>query len=232
MECNLCGNDQFVELKNRGPVRCSRCGSVERTTVMALFIQQLGLVTPSTRVLHIAPERGLAKYLLSVAGERCVFADLDAERHAAIGNVLRLDLCQDLDNIPDQSYDLIIHSHVLEHLLCNHTYVLFHLHRILSENGAIVCSIPFMGGFFDSATSPELGPEERHRRFGQHNHVCRYGRRDLHMTLGKVYDLPQYDLTTHFGISDLDRYNVPPSVRRGFSPHTVLYLQRDDYLLK
>ena len=52
------------------------------------------------------------------------------------------------------------------------------------------------------------------------------------MTLGKVYNLDEYDLPKYFNLDDLDRFNIPPTVRRGFSPHTVLCLKRDDYLLK
>lgn len=198
---------------------------------MALFIERFDLVTPTTRILHIAPERGLAKRLVAIAGDRCTLADIDPHRYRRIGRVSRLDLCRDLDAIPARSYDLIIHSHVLEHLPCNHAYVLFHLHRILSDEGRVVCSIPFMGGHFDFATSPEIDPSERRRRFGQDNHFCRYGRADLDMSLGKLYKLADYDLTREFDVADLDRYNIPEAARRGFTPHTVLCLRRDDYLL-
>ena len=231
MECNLCGSANFVDLKGRGAVRCGRCGSIERTRVMALFIDRFDLLHPTTRVLHIAPERGLAKRFVAIAGENCTLADIDTERYRRLGRVVRLDLCRDLERIPDRSYDLVVHSHVLEHLPCNHAYVLFHLHRILSDDGRIVCSIPIMGGHFDFATSPAIDANERRRRFGQHNHVARYGRADLDMSLGKFYRLDDYDLTPVFGTDILDRYNIPERARRGFSPHTVLCLRRDDYLL-
>jgi len=156
---------------------------------MALFIDGFELVNPTTRILHIAPERGLARRLVAIAGDRVTLADIDPERYRQIGQVIRLDLCRDLEGIPDRTYDLIIHSHVLEHLPCNHAYVLFHLHRILSDKGRVVCSIPIMAGHFDFATSPTMPSEERHRRFGQHNHYCRFGRDDLDMSLGKLYQL-------------------------------------------
>ena len=199
---------------------------------MALVIERFNLVTPTTRVLHIAPERGLARRLVAVAGERCTLADIDPERYRKLGQVVRLDLCRDLESIPDRSYDLIVHSHVLEHLPCNHAYVLYHLHRILSADGRIVCCIPVMGGHYDFATSPSIEAGERQRRFGQHNHYCRYGRADLDMTLGKLYKLTDYDLTRDFEIEELDRYNIPEVARRGFTPHTVLWLGRNDYLLR
>ena len=230
LECNICGESEFVVLKSRGKVRCARCGSLERTRVMALLIDRFNLVTRETRVLHIAPERGLARRLSDVAA-RCTLADIDPERYRAIGNVVRLDLCHDLDGIPDRTFDLIVHSHVLEHLPCNHAYVLFHLHRILSDKGRIVCCIPIMNGWYDFATSPRIDSSERRRRFGQHNHICRYGAADLDMTLGKFYRLDEYDLHSDFAPELLDRYNIPPAVRRGYTPHTVLCLRRDDLLL-
>ena len=231
VECNICGSRKFVPIKARGNVRCADCGSLERTRVMALFIDKFRLVSPTTRVLHIAPEAGLAKRLLATAGDRCTLADIDPGRYRSLGRVSRLDLCRDLEAIPARSYDLIVHSHVLEHVPCNHAYVLFHLHRILSDEGRVVCSIPFMRGHFDFATSPDIDAGERRRRFGQHNHYCRFGTADLEMSLGKLYKLPDYDLTREFDQADLDRYNIPKAARRGLTPHTVLCLRRDDYML-
>ena len=231
MECNICGGNEFVARTKRPNTRCGQCGSLERTRIIALFIDKLGLLEPDTRVLHLAPERGLARRLRAVAGDNVTLADLNPERYRGQTGVVSLDLCADLDGIPSRSYDLIVHSHVLEHLPCNHAYVLFHLHRVLADTGRIVCSIPVMGGYYDFATSPALSEDERHRRFGQHNHVARYGREDLHMSLGKFYDLGDYDLTRHFDVDDLRRYNIPERIWRGFSPSSVLCLSRLDYRL-
>ncbi len=51
------------------------------------------------------------------------------------------------------------------------------------------------------------------------------------MSLGKLYDLRDYDLTRDFDIADLDRHNIPAPARRGFTPHTVLCLRRNDFRL-
>ena len=221
-------------MNGRPAVGCTGCGSLERTRVMAMYIDQYNLVTSSTRILHIAPEYGLAKRIAAVA-KRYTMADIDLQRYSrleSLGQVIRLDLCQDLEEIPARSYDLIIHSHVLEHVPCNYTYVLFHLHRILGHRGRMVCSIPITGGYYDSATAPSIDGQERLRRFGQHDHITRFGRADLDATLGKLYKLDDYDLTRTFDVDLLDKHNIPESARRGFSPHTVLCLKRTDYLLR
>jgi phosphoglycolate phosphatase len=233
MKCNICGNEKFLDMGSRKSVRCSQCFSLERTRLLALFLKRYKLVSKSTRVLHIAPEMGLAKYLHAIAGDNCAFVDLNPQTIPFLPNVIKLDLCSGLEKIPSESYDLIIHSHVLEHLPCNYTSVLYHLHRILSTSGRILCSIPFVPGFFDSCTSPDLGDDEKIRRFGQNDHCRKFGISDLQMSLGKVYKLEEdYDVTRYFSAAELEECNIPEEVRRGYSPSSVLCLGKEDYLLK
>lgn len=232
MECNLCGSKSFKDMKTRKKVRCASCNSLERTRVLALFIQHFNLINASTRVLHIAPEKGLADYLYSIAGDNCTFVDLFPENFKSIPNMQKLDLCNDLSAIPADSYELIVHSHVLEHVPCNYTYVLYHLNRIMSPQGRTLCSIPIMADYYDCCTSPNLGNEERQQRFGQHDHVRRFGRSDLQSSLGKVYRLePEYDITPLFSTEELQRCNIPQNHWRGYSPGSVLLLSKEDFLL-
>lgn len=231
MTCNICGNGKFVRMNARKAVRCSKCSSLERTRLMALFIQKFDLVNENSKILHIAPEKGLADYLYGIAKEGCCFADLFPANYPFAKGIQKLDLCQDLDAIPDHTYDLIIHSHVLEHLPCNYTYVLYHMHRILKESGRIICSIPVIHGFYDCCSSPELTDEQRKERFGQNDHIRKFGRDDLNMTLGKVYNLGEYDVTTIFSKEELLTYNIPENCWKYYTPGSVLCLSKTDYLL-
>jgi predicted SAM-dependent methyltransferase len=233
MRCNICGNDKFVDMNKRQAVRCSKCGSLERTRIIALFIEKYHKVSKSTRILHIAPEKGLAEYFYNIAGDNCVFVDIDPKRYSHIPNIKKLDLCHDLDGMATESFDLIIHSHVMEHIPCNYTYVLYHFDRILSQKGRMICSIPFLSGFYDCCTSPNLSDEERTKRFGQFDHVRRYGTSDLQLSLGKVCKLEnEYDVTKHFSEDELIKFNIPEVVWRGYTPSSVLNLGKGDYLLK
>lgn len=232
MECNLCGSKKFKDMMARKNVLCRGCNSLERTRVIALFIQHFNLINTATRVLHIAPEKGLANYLYSIAGDNCTFVDLNPENFKSIPNMQKMDLCDDLSGIPGDSYDLIVHSHVIEHVPCNYTYVLYHLNRIMSPQGRTVCSIPIMSDYYDCSTSPALSDEQRQQRFGQNDHVRRFGRSDLQASLGKVYRLaPEYDITQLFSIEELERYNIPQNHWRGYTPGSVLLLGKDDFLL-
>lgn len=234
MRCNICGSEDFLDMGTRKSVRCATCNSLERTRVIGLFLQRDNLVDSHTRVLHLAPERGLADYLYGLAGANCTFADLDPTSYSGIPNMQKLDLCRDLDGMPDESFDLIIHSHVMEHLPCSLVYVLYQLHRLLSAQGRMVCCIPIAPGYFhDCSTSPELTDAGRTARFGQCDHVRRFGRQDLDMFLGKIYDLSEeYDLTRTFTEEELAECNIPASAWRGFNPSSVLSLGKNDYLLK
>ena len=232
MLCNICGGTSFVDMKSRKNVKCSACESLERTRIMALFIDYYDLAHKDTRILHIAPERGLAESLYKIAGKNCVFVDLAPENFSFSKRlkVEKLDLCKDLEFINDNSYDLIIHSHVIEHILCNYTYVLHHLHRIMSEEGTMLCSIPIMSGYFDYSTVPGLSSAERLERFGQKDHTTRFGRKDLHMHLGKVIRINDtYDLTDYFSEDDLMTYNIP---RRTWKGYSVYVLRKSDFLIE
>ena len=233
MECNICGNEEFIDMNTRKAVRCSKCNSLERTRIMALFLQYHQAIRAKSRVLHIAPEKGLAEYLYSIAGNNCTFVDLQPEKFPYLKNIKKLDLCCDLDDIPSQSFDLIIHSHVMEHVPCNYTYVLYQLHRIMSTDANMVCSIPFLSGYYDCCASPKLSDKDREERFGQHDHVRRFGTTDLNMNIGKIYKLEdEYDITKYFAADTLIKYNIPRNMWQGYSPSSVLCLKKQDYRLR
>lgn len=102
----------------------------------------------------------------------------------------------------------------------------------MSEKGTMVCSIPISSGYFYCCTSPELSDDERSRRFGQFDHTHKFGRRDLHMTLGKIYSFDDvYDLTNHFQEDELRACNIPEIIWKGYSPSSVFVLKKTNYLL-
>jgi Methyltransferase domain len=231
--CNLCGSVSFADIGPRRSVQCTGCGSLERTRLIKLVIDERSLLDPDTRVLHLAPQPGLARAMEAVAGANCRFADLDPSGFPDVPRVERLDLCRDLERIGDRSFDLIVHSHVLEHVPCNYTYVLFHLHRLLSDDGTMICCIPFLDGHYASSTSPDLTEDERTERYGQWDHVRRFGTADLDLSLGRVYDLPtEYDARHSVSEARLLAANVPPYAWTGFTPHSVLVFGKDDYRLR
>ena len=231
MECNLCGSSQFRNRKSRKNIVCTTCGSDERTRIMRLFFEKFAIVKPGMRVMHIAPERGIFEYVSKIPEVSYEAYDLRPENFP-FAEVRRIDLLTDLVSIPNRTYDVVIHSHVMEHIPGNITAVLFHLSRILKGGGEQACVIPFVSGHY-AEDFGQMSRAEHVTRFGQFDHVRRFGTADIRNTLGMVFRLPtEYDLEAYFHPEVLDRFNIPDYCRKGFTPHTFLRLKRDDMLLQ
>jgi phosphoglycolate phosphatase len=229
--CNLCGGAAFLPVKNRPEAKCASCGSLERTRLLWLYLKRHDIHAHS-RILHLAPERGLYKALSKIVSpDNYRTADIDPARYRRYApRTTRLDLCA-LDNEPSYAYDFIIHSHVMEHIPCCFAYTLFHLHRMLAENGLHICVIPFSSGAWEESFQA-LSADERERRFFQHDHMRRFGRDDRHSHLGKVIRLPKnFDATEIFTADELRTANIPKNYWSDFTMSTVLELKRQDYLL-
>lgn len=230
MTCNICGCDEFLDMNSRKSVRCKKCGSLERTRLLWLYLQRLE-ISKNTRILHLAPERGLYDRIKTLTDKsNYVVADINPKAYSFAPECKKIDLC-DLEDWPSFEFDLIIHSHVLEHVPCNIAYTLFHLHRMLSNNGTHLCIIPFMPGKYDECFQ-DIGDHERIRRFGQNDHVRRFGSDDIHAHLGKLLKLPsKFDATEDFSPKTLIEANIPENHWRGFHIGTVLSLKRQDMVL-
>lgn len=232
MQCNVCGGSKFVDMNGRPNVRCTQCGSLERARVLKLIIDELGILKPGSRVLHLAPEGGLAAYIKECVGEENYDArDIDIERYKHV-KVKYFDLVEECHTLPTDNFDVIIHNHVMEHLPCNVWAVLYHLHRSLRETGRHIFSIPILRGFYEESLFP-IGEEERQRRFAQFDHVRRFGIEDLQRSLGMLFNIPEsYDITQMFSKEMLDMYNIPETARSGWSGDSIFALKKEDLLLR
>jgi phosphoglycolate phosphatase len=150
-----------------------------------------------------------------------------------VPGIRRFDLLADAPALPSGAYDLILHSHVMEHVRGNVTAILYHLHRALKPDGRQVCIIPFMR---DRHYAEDLGPltaEEAAARFGQDDHVRVFGGLDVQATIGMIFALPaDYDLLGAFGAGLLARHAIPEAAWSGWSANSVLVLEKQDLLLR
>jgi hypothetical protein len=102
---------------------------------------------------------------------------------------------------------------------------------MLAPGGKQICVIPFMPGHWDESFSA-MPDEERLSRFGQNDHVRRFGREDLELSLGKIMRLPErFDAEADLGRELLVSHNIPESEWRGFHGSTILIFKKGDYLL-
>ena len=239
MKCNICGNTEFADFcvahndtkVVRPKAQCATCRSVARTRLLWFYLQKYIKFNRRTRVLHLAPERGVYAGLSKILSPKnYVTADIDGSRYPYVTNFRKIDLTA-LDNEPSRQFDLILHSHVLEHVPCNIAYTLYHLHRMLKRKGKHVCIIPFLPGKWDECFG-DIGDDERQKRFGQYDHVRRFGSDDFDKHLGKLLNLPKdFDAEIEFGEQTLNEANIPAHYRKGFFSGTVLVLNRNDMKL-
>jgi SAM-dependent methyltransferase len=150
---------------------CPGCGSLERHRSIWSFVAKQ-LPPPGARpirLLHIAPEWQLGKRLKRHPLIDYVSADLNSPDAMLRLDVTRMDL-------PDQSFDAIICSHVLEHV-DDDGAAIAELFRVLRQDGWAVLETPVD---WQRATTFEdwsiADPAGRLAAFGQWDHVRIYGR--------------------------------------------------------
>jgi len=168
-QCSVCGYRGWFSPAGRPQridARCPHCASTERSRLMALWIDRHGTWLGDASVLHFAPERGITD-LLRKKCRQYSSADLAAGR---------ADRVLDIEAIgsPDETFDCVVCSHVLEHV--DDRRALAELHRVLRRDGVALIMLPLIEGWARTY-EPESArtPEERKRHFGQADHLRFYG---------------------------------------------------------
>jgi SAM-dependent methyltransferase len=229
LQCPICRGTAFEDFNGRPLARCSTCRAVERNRLMWMVLDRLGGFQEGRRVLHLAPELGLARRFVELSGEAYHGADLDADRYRSrVVQVRKLDLCTDLAAIPDDSYDLILQSHVLEHVPCAVEGVLRELDRILAPGGLHFLSVPVRGERTAEDLAPDLGPAERLTRFGQEDHMRIFGSVDLQALLSRVWGPGRHliEPVSLFPRDDLRRAAIPTVAWQGVSGHSIFHYRK------
>jgi hypothetical protein len=226
LECNICGCTEFLEVGSRKNAMCKGCKSYERTRVAFLFLNRFVSLTPESRVFHMAPEKGLYDYFRKKCGQNYRAVDLNPEIYPGM-EVGRFDLCLDIFDLERDAYDLILHNHVMEHLPCNVSAVLLRLTMSLRDKGIHMFSIPILGGNYGEDF--KISHEENAKRFGQFDHVRRFGVEDLSRSIGMLFRIPsRYDLRDSFAEEELTKASIPRKAWQDFSSDTIFRFTKAD----
>ena len=127
-------------------------------------------------MLHFAPANCLEQRLRTMPGLDYFTVDLDKNNIQARMDITMLAL-------PDNAFDLVICSHVLEHVV-NDVDAMAELFRIMKNDGWALIIVPISAEetIEDSSVTD---PSERLALYGQFDHVRRYGP-DIHERLESV----------------------------------------------
>ncbi len=147
---------------------CPVCRSLERHRLIWLYFSQKTdlLNGKKKRMLHVAPEAQLSQ--LFNAPEHIDYLSADLMNPSAMVKMDITDI-----QYPDNTFDVIYCSHVLEHILDDRK-AMREFCRVLKDDGWAILQVPIT----DEATFEDpsvTSPEERERIFGQYDHVRRYG---------------------------------------------------------
>ncbi len=184
----------------RKNAKCPRCGSKERDRFIFLFLKKRGLLNDtSKKILHIAPEKKLGPLLRAQFGKNYTSTDL---------NTPTVDVRADIQALPfpNESYDLILCNHVLEHIP-NDGQALTELFRVLRHGGVLIAQIPFSPLLEETIEDATLtDPRKREERFGQDDHVRLYGTDFQHRFTNVGFTIRTMPLTDFLSEAEIKKY--------------------------
>jgi SAM-dependent methyltransferase len=171
--CPVCGRGsrRFVSFgrPRRRDAQCVWCASLERHRLFWLYVQRRsGLLDGAPlKVLHVAPESCFAPRLRAQLGTGYLTADMKGGRADVQMDVTGI-------NYPDETFDRIICSHVLEHVPDDRK-AMRELRRVLKKSGEAVILVPVDDRLRTYEDPTITSSSQRTRAFGQYDHVRRYG---------------------------------------------------------
>jgi len=207
-QCAICEHTlkAFVTLKS-DDLLCPFCGSLSRTRRLWDLLQANNALKGN--VLHFSPSRSIYRKLKTVDTINYFSSDFEneflAEHQFDITAI----------NKPEDTFDLIICYHVLEHIE-EDIKAMSELYRVLKTTGIVYVQTPFKEGDIYENKAIKT-PQERRDHFGQEDHVRIYSADGLKARLKNVGFKVE---VLNFQKSESDQYS-------GFmSPETVFKLTR------
>ncbi|MBY0433341.1 MAG: class I SAM-dependent methyltransferase [Cyclobacteriaceae bacterium] len=168
---NQCIHPLFqVETINIEFYTCSNCGATDRDRLYALYFNHFLKNGGNFSVLDVAPSYSLSKYLRSITNLSVRTADLYMP---SVDD--KVDIT-DMNIYADESFDILICSHVLEHIP-NDLKAMIELYRVLKKGGWGIVMVPILLSldtiYEDFSVTDESG---RWKHFGQNDHVRMYSK--------------------------------------------------------
>ena len=148
---------------------CPGTLSLERHRLLWLYLDnETNFLNSSLKVLHVAPEQVFYKKFKKLKNWDYLTFDLNSPIADIKGDLTST-------NFKDESFDLIICNHVLEHIKDDKS-ALNEIYRVLKYNGISILQVPINlrreKTFEDSTIKSKI---QREKYFGQYDHVRDYG---------------------------------------------------------
>lgn len=164
VHCEIClwNGTQFFNGK------CPKCNSLPRTRLIPFSLRHFNLIQSGLNILHIAPNRNEYHYVKNT------FEHIKQYDRLNIRKVPHINLVQDITQttIANNSYDLIIVWHVLEHIVEDRKAA-SEIYRLLKPKGNLLMSVPiYPAGNLITYEDPSIKYEDYEKIHGHDDH-CR-----------------------------------------------------------
>ena len=194
---------------------CPRCHSLDRERLVYRFIVNKTTILYSQKIiklLHIAPEKNLQNILKSSSHIEYISGDLNP----LMGCDIRLDITD--MNFEDNFFDVIICSHVLEHIIDDRK-AMSELFRVLKPEGFAILQVPISKKAKETFEDFSITtPKGREKYFGQKDHVRIYSQ-DYQRRLESIgFKVELYDIKKELNIKEIKKF--------GLNREEILYVCR------
>ena len=196
------------ETLNAEAYSCPYCSASDRERLYILFLKKFILKqTQKLKIIHFAPEKALEHFLRKLKSNEYRTADLFMKDVDDIADLT------DLHIYSENSFDLLICSHILEHIPSD-TQAMQELYRILEPGGKGIIMVPILEKL--SQVYEDLNiitDEERLLHFGQEDHIRMYNQKGFIQRLEEVgfkvtlYTINQFS-DTDFTINGISKKSV------------------------
>ncbi|SDS69424.1 Methyltransferase domain-containing protein [Formosa sp. Hel1_31_208] len=206
----------LFETLNLKYYKCDNCGASDRERLIALFIKKhIGNKDNSLKLLDLAPAKSLSKFISRLKNINYRTADLFMDNVDDIVDI------KDMHIYDNNSFDMFICSHVLEHI-DDDLKAMSELHRILKKNGVGILLVPILLSIEKSVENEEYLESEhlRWKYFGQDDHVRMYSK----------FDFTQRLKESGFHVEQLgvDYFSKTVFENSGIDMKSVLYVVRPE----
>lgn len=163
------------ETLNRDEYLCPVCGASDRDRLIVSFLKIEGLqqAAEGTKFLQFAPSAAISKWIT----KKCPQIDYETTDLFMDQVTFKSDI-MDMAMVPDETYDVMVCSHVLEHVK-DDIKALSEMKRVLKKDGKIIFLVPIDLNASEVDEEWGLSEAENWRRFGQGDHCRRYSKAGL-----------------------------------------------------
>ncbi|MDH6355289.1 DNA-directed RNA polymerase subunit RPC12/RpoP [Dysgonomonas sp. PH5-45] len=201
----------YFETMNKKQYRCPHCGNSDRNRLYAIYLKKKIEQGKTYSFLDVAPNQALAQLCIKSLGD-IKYRSMDLYMDGVDD---KLDIT-DLNIYEDDKYDIILCSHVLEHIEDDRK-AMSELYRVLKKGGFGIIMVPILLTLEEDKENKKYNTDAlRWKYFGQNDHVRMYSKK------GFVAKLEE----TGFKVNQLgiDYFGQDVFHKYGIHPRSVLYV--------